>query len=502
MGTASGPDFRSSTEAANRCVFCGTRVTIRIFPLLRSVELEVSGNFCEKCSHLAMASVQATGPGQFHSPAHAHGFSLGPGTADPRVSGRYLGVEFRWVESTSAERAHFSETHFEATPPAAPVASPASPGSGPRRPEDHSRLFTAPAAPAPLRDGQPGLTENQGAAQDDGLGDDHASRIGGAAGSHRGPGEDADTAQTPEEKERSDHRAEAAETAVDLFESGLKEHLADQLAERLGDKAFEIINEVWTPEHCEMLAALADKLDQLHSFIRNGIASGVRIVVRWAGASDFTAALIGELVATSVSAHFLYPLKGFAELLRVTGTVCCTACGCAGSCACARSLTKDLFIRYLKWLFGLEIDRVPVSGATDKIVGPGLYFTYEYLKNSGPDDSGGAHQEHRADDGDFWGPGWRRTSQAWFRDFDETPDGPGGPAAQPRTGSADDASPGAGFASVNPYCRTADDDDRTADSGGASHDAAVPTAGSITEVGEVTGNNPSEPPTYAVFGHR
>ena len=72
----------------------------------------------------------------------------------------------------------------------------------------------------------------------------------------------------------------------------------------------------------------------------------------------------------------------------------------------------------------------------------------------------------------------------------------------PGTGLADDASPGAGFASVNPYCRTADDDDRTADPGGASHDAGVPTAGSITEVGEVTGNNPSEPPTYAVFGHR
>jgi hypothetical protein len=501
MGTVSGPDFRSSTEVANRCVFCGTRVTIRFFPLLCSVEFEVSGNFCDKCSHLETASVQAAGPEQFYSPAHAHGFSLGRDTADPRVSGRLLGVELRWVESTSAERAHFSKTYFEATVPAAPGASPGSPGSSTRRPEDHGGLFTEPAAPAPVRDGQPGLTGNQGAAQDDELSDDHASGIGSAAGSHRRLGEDADAAPTPEEKERYDHRAETAKTVVDLFESGLKEHLADQLAERLGDKAFEIINGVWTPEHCEVLAALADKLDQLHALIRNGIASGVRIVVRWAGASDFTAALIGELVATSVSAHFLYPLKGFAELLRVTGTVCCTACGCAESCACARSLTRDLFIRYLKWLFGLEIDRVSVSAGTDKIVGPGLYFTYEYLKNSGSDDGGGAHWEHRADDEEFWGPGWRRTSQAWFGDFTENPNGPGGSAAQPRTGPADDASLGAGSPSVNPYGRTAHDDDRAARPADTGHQAAAPTVGTVTEVREVTGNNPSEPPPSAVFGH-
>jgi hypothetical protein len=387
-----------------------------------------------------------------------------------------LGVELRWVKSTPAERAHFRETFFKATVPAAPEESPDTRGSG----------------PSGLKD--------QDAARNDGPDDDRASWNRGAATSHRGPSEDANAGPTPEAKERSDHRGEAAETAVDLFESGLKEHLADRLAECVGDKAFEIIDKVWTPEHCEMLAALADKIDQLHSLIRNGIASGVRIVVRWAGASDFTAALLGELVASAVDVHFLYPLTGIATMLRVAGTVCCTACGCAGDCACARGLAKDLFTRYLKWLFGVELDRVPMSTVTNKIVAPGIYVTYEFFKNRGPDDSGGARQEPWVNDWDFWATSWRPTSPPWSWDFSGNPSGPDGPAAQPRTGPADGAAPTDGSGAADASNRTTRDDDPSASPDGAGYAATGATAGSISALAGMTAGGPSEPPAVAGFG--
>jgi hypothetical protein len=512
MGTASGPDFLSTTEVAHRCVYCGTYVTVRIYPLLRSVELEVRGNFCDRCSHLTSASIQPVRPEQFRPTAPAHDFPPRAGAAEPKVTGELVGVELRWVKSTPTDGAHFRETFF------GPTAETASrgPGSGPGEPtdkgsarngelaDDHSREVGGADSRrcGPDKDGngeQP--PQSQGATGDSGRDGEHkSSRPGGAAGghgSHEGPGGDADGAQPPNGKEEPDHRQEAAETAVDLFESGLKEHLADQLAERLGDEAFEIIDAIWTPEHCEMLAALADKLDQLHSLIRNGIAAGVRIVVRWAGASDFTAALIGELVASAVDAHFLYPLTGIATMLRVTGAVCCTACGCAGDCACARGLAKDLFTRYLKWLFGVEIDRLPLSVPADKIVGPGIYVTYEYFKNRDDDD---AHQEPPTDGWEFWGPGWRPTSSAWFWDFPNDPTGSDDPASRPWPGPSDDAPPTGGSRPADPGRRNGHDEDLAASASGTEHAAAGATAGSISALAGMTKGGPSEPPTVAGFG--
>jgi hypothetical protein len=311
-----------------------------------------------------------------------------------------------------------------------------------------------------------------------------------ATTSRHGTGGSAGTSEeSREQKERYEREEETAERTVDLFEDGLKDTLANRLADRLGERAFEIINEVWTPEHCQMLAALADKLDQLHSLIRNGIAKGVRIVVRWAGASDFTAALIGELVASSVSAHFLYPLKGIAQLLRVTGTVCCTACGCAESCACARELTKDLFIRYLKWLFGVQLDRVPVSDSANRIIGPGLYFTYEYLRNTGPSD--------RADDWGFWGPNWQRRSETWFRDFTQTAEEPS--TAQPAGGPTADESPWASSSPTNPGGGRPHPETRQP---GMRADAPEKyPAGNVSRLRFNTGPDPAEPPAAAIFGH-
>ncbi len=505
MGIAFGSGFPPAAEVTNECIACQTRFTVRILPSVHSVELEVIGSFCERCAKPGGATLEPS-PAPVDLTHRLGNAAPGPGVTLPRTDGMLLGVELLWTESTSTRYAHLTESYFEA---AIPVVSglastdhaessksgkPGTPGRTSARPDrDTGRDDAAGPAATPVATvHDAGASDHRDLPNSRGHADDPTnshSRAGDSETGHsRGSDSTGSSGESKEQEERYARVGESPERAVDLAEEGLKGDLAEKLANLLGERAFEIINDVWKPEYCMALAALADKLDELYSLIRAGIAGGVRIVLRWAGASDFTAALIGELVASSISAHFLYPLKGFAQLLRVTGTACCAACGCAGSCACARSLTKDLFIKYLNWLFDVQLDRVPLSDSIDKIVAPGMYLTYEYMRNTRPDDDTGARRRREADEWEFWA-GWQPKSERWFHDFTHTTESPAAEASDV---------PGA---NEPPWATPSATDDRQyPQRDKKAEDPETPPGGNLSIIIERTEGEPYLPSQAAIFG--
>jgi hypothetical protein len=110
---------------------------------------------------------------------------------------------------------------------------------------------------------------------------------------------------------------------------------AGPVAAKFGDEAWAVIVEAWSPGRCRAFAATADALDAIRARIRAGIATGVRITLRWDGAPPIVAALTGELVARAAPAHFRTPLLGLAQLLRAAAALLCAGTGNAGSCATA-----------------------------------------------------------------------------------------------------------------------------------------------------------------------
>ncbi len=112
----------------------------------------------------------------------------------------------------------------------------------------------------------------------------------------------------PESDAALEHERATAIEALDLLEKGLGSVVAERLAERLADPAWQIVAKFWAPEHCTALETLASALDTMRAMVVSGVAAVVRVTVRLTGAPELLAVLAGEIVARAFAAHVLHPL--------------------------------------------------------------------------------------------------------------------------------------------------------------------------------------------------
>jgi hypothetical protein len=152
------------------------------------------------------------------------------------------------------------------------------------------------------------------------------------------------------------------------------------MADKLGTPVWEAVTANWTVTQCEALEAFAELLETIYVTVQSAIATGVRVVVRWAGAPELVAALVGEFAARAVTSHFLSPLKGVAQTLRVVGALACACGGQAGSCACMKVLAKRVLLESLKQEFVDALDRTHVQPTAGNAAWLGCVATFNYLR--------------------------------------------------------------------------------------------------------------------------
>ena len=185
-----------------------------------------------------------------------------------------------------------------------------------------------------------------------------------------------------------------AEALIEIQANGWQDDIALRMADKLGKPVWQAVTANWKVTHCEGLAAFAELLDTIYGTVQGAIATGVRVVVRWTGAPEIVAALAGELVARAVTSHFLSPLKGVAQMLRVAGAVTCVANGCAGSCACVQVLAERVLLETLKREFVDALDRIDVQPTIGNAAWSGCVATYHYLSSPEPGPSRPPRRPH------------------------------------------------------------------------------------------------------------
>src|SRR5205814_3790294 len=116
-----------------------------------------------------------------------------------------------------------------------------------------------------------------------------------------------------------EHWRAAVDNALDVHDDGAAAVAADKLADRIATPVWDLLDETWTPAHCEALAAVANALDWIREQLTRGVSAVVRVSLQFLGAPELAAIVIGELAGRAFAAHFLWPLRDIALGLRVLG---------------------------------------------------------------------------------------------------------------------------------------------------------------------------------------
>jgi hypothetical protein len=107
---------------------------------------------------------------------------------------------------------------------------------------------------------------------------------------------------------------------------------ASEVEAKLGADAWRVIRPAWREEHCDILTALAEALDQIWAAIRVGTSLTCRVAVRLQGLPEIVSVLAAEVAARSAAVCVRPPLPAIADHLRQVGVAACAA-NCCRECA-------------------------------------------------------------------------------------------------------------------------------------------------------------------------
>lgn len=367
MGQASVD--RVSWAWCRRCGLCGTTYVITLISDGQFV-LRVQGRPCGFC--------MPSGHGGDQAGDQAAGGPVNGGGKDSGAAP--CAAEVGW--------------HVEDTVPVFDVSVPVG-----EAPAEGSRLSSAvsrrpvtddPSQPEVITDVARATTGHRrfiafGRTWDGGLSNPHAQRPG-LAGELRacgaGPAGRPDTAEPAADagEDAFERQRDAVDDALDVYDDGAVAVMAQKMADTFVSPIWDAIDRRWTAQHCEALAAVANALDWVRTQLTHGVAAVVRVSLRFLGAPELVAVLVGELAGRAFSAHVLWPLRDLAFGLRVVGTAVCAANNCVGRCACARALGREFSKQLSAALFHEVADRCGVPDLGSRQTVPVLIIVDEWLR--------------------------------------------------------------------------------------------------------------------------
>ena len=106
---------------------------------------------------------------------------------------------------------------------------------------------------------------------------------------------------------------------------GRRASWANDVEAKLGTGAWRVVRPAWQEEHCDLLAALAEALDQIWMTVRAGASLAYRVVVRLQGLPEIVNVLVAEIVARSAAEYYRPPLPTLADHVRQVGVAACAA---------------------------------------------------------------------------------------------------------------------------------------------------------------------------------
>lgn len=121
----------------------------------------------------------------------------------------------------------------------------------------------------------------------------------------------------------------------------LREAWAGQVEAILGPPAWQVVRPAWRDEHCDILAALAEALDQIWAAMAASASLAYRVAVRLEGLPEILGVLVAEVAARSAAADYQPPLPALADRMRQAGVAVCAAAG-GQECAALGAVTQRL----------------------------------------------------------------------------------------------------------------------------------------------------------------
>jgi hypothetical protein len=126
---------------------------------------------------------------------------------------------------------------------------------------------------------------------------------------------------------------------------------AEGMAAKVGVSAWRTVETAWQEQHCDVLAALAEALDQIWLIVRAGGSFAYRVIVRLDSFPEIVNALTTEIAVRSITLRGGPPLGIVADQFRQIGVAICAT---TGMDACAS--------------LGATSERMAVAAAPEELV--------------------------------------------------------------------------------------------------------------------------------------
>lgn len=140
---------------------------------------------------------------------------------------------------------------------------------------------------------------------------------------------------------RSAVRAELSRQEQEETQSaGQQTAWAGVVEAKLGIGTWQVVQPAWQAEHCDILAALAEALDQVWGTIRVGGSSAYQVVIRLRGLPEILNVLVAEVVARSAATPPDQLRPSIADHLRQVGVAVCAGTGCRACASLGATLDR------------------------------------------------------------------------------------------------------------------------------------------------------------------